>query len=73
MPYHYKPKNSNKPPTTVKANIINKSNLHHTQKARMLKHSHHHTKKHLEFMIRKMNQGHTFAQSHMSAMNKVGK
>lgn len=41
--------------------------------SRMLKkHSKHHTKKHISFMIREMKKGLTFKKAHLLAMSKVG-
>jgi len=39
----------------------------------MKKHSVHHTKKHMNFMTKKMMDGSTFTQAHKLAMKKVGK
>ena len=60
-------------PSKMKQNIINKSSIHHTQKRRLMEHALHHTKRHLDFMIGKMERGASFNQSHMEAMNKIGK
>ena len=37
------------------------------------KHAKHHTAKHLKSMVKDMNNGSTFTQSHKQAMKKVGK
>ncbi len=42
------------------------------QKRILKKHSVHHTKKHLDFMIREMKKGLTFKKAHQLAMSKVG-
>lgn len=69
-----KPKNSKtKTPSKQKMNIISKSGLHHSQKKRMMDHAVHHTAKHLNYMIGKMDRGSTFSQSHRDAMMEVGK
>ncbi len=67
-----KGKKSN-PPSKIKQNIISKSGIHHAQKRRLMEHALHHTKNHLNFMIGKMERGDSFAKSHMSAMNEVGR
>ena len=36
------------------------------------KHSKHHTKKHMDFMTKRMMDGSTFTQAHKGAMKKVG-
>ena len=43
------------------------------QKATMKRQSKHHTKKHMDFMTKKMMDGSTFTQAHKLAMKKVGK
>ncbi len=42
------------------------------QKKTLSKHKKHHTKKHMDFMIRKMMGGMSFSASHKLAMKKVG-
>ena len=37
------------------------------------KHAKHHTKKHMEYMKRKMGSGLSFTKAHVMAMKKVGK
>ena len=37
------------------------------------KHKKHHTKKHMDMMIKLMQQGKTFTEAHNIAMDKVGK
>ena len=43
------------------------------QKNLLEKHSEHHSKKHMEFMKRRMRAGDTFTQAHKKAQAKVGK
>lgn len=44
-----------------------------TYQKRMLdKHAKHHTKKHLNFMIKEMKKGLSFKKAHLLAMSKVG-
>tara|TARA_R100000152_G_C6702705_1_gene131900 strand:- start:458 stop:631 length:174 start_codon:yes stop_codon:yes gene_type:complete len=43
------------------------------QKDTLKKHSKHHTKKHMDMMIRLMKEGKTFTEAHNIAMKKVGK
>tara|TARA_R110002012_G_C11570888_1_gene604345 strand:+ start:709 stop:936 length:228 start_codon:yes stop_codon:yes gene_type:complete len=75
MPYHnsMKPKNSDKPPSKQMINLINKSNLHHSRKKAMLKHSNHHSKKHISMMIDLMKKGMNFKESHVATIKKIGK
>jgi len=74
MKYNKKPKNNKrKEPSKQKAKLIMDSKIHHTQKKRMLAHSHHHSKKHLNFMMGKMMNGETFKDSHNMALMSIGK
>jgi len=43
------------------------------QKKLLEQHSEHHSKKHMEYMKRKMREGDTFRQAHKKAQAKVGK
>ena len=43
------------------------------QKNLLEKHSEHHSKKHMEYMKRKMREGETFTQAHKKAQAKVGR
>ena len=43
------------------------------QKNKLKEHSSHHTKKHIEFMKRRMRAGDSFTQAHKKAQKKVGK
>ena len=47
--------------------------LNKRQKTTMKRHGEHHSAKHLREMVKAMNRGRTFTQSHKSAMRKVGK
>ena len=47
--------------------------LSKTQKELMKTHSNHHTKKHLDYMKKKMLEGFCFQQSHDLTMKQVGK
>ena len=40
---------------------------------RMKKHSQHHTKKHMQYMLNSMKRGATFTQAHKRAQKSVGK
>ena len=73
MPYHTSPKNSDKPPSKQMINLINKSGLHHSRKKAMLKHSNHHSKKHISMMIDLMKKGMNFKESHVATIKKIGK
>ncbi len=42
------------------------------QQRMLKKHSVHHTKKHLNFMIKEMKKGISFKKAHLLAMSKVG-
>lgn len=43
------------------------------QKLTLVKHKKHHSKKHMNFMKDKMQQGNSFTQAHKLAIKKVGK
>ena len=43
------------------------------QKSTMAKHAEHHSKKHIEVMVKVMGDGKTFTEAHEIAMKKVGK
>ena len=74
MPYHTtKPKNSEKLPSKVKQNIINKANLHHTTTKKMMFHANHHTKNHIKMMIMLIKKKMNFNDAHMETMKKIGK
>ena len=47
--------------------------LNRRQQTAMSRHGSHHTAKHLKAMVDAMKKGQTFAQSHKTAMKKVGK
>ena len=47
--------------------------LNKRQQPAMSRHASHHTAKHLKAMVDAMKNGQTFAQSHKTAMKKVGK
>ena len=50
-----------------------KSMLTDRQKNTLKDHSSHHTKKHMNEMIKLMKEGKTFTSAHKTAMKKVGK
>lgn len=52
---------------------VNISSLNKRQQTAMKKHAKHHTAKHIKSMVTMMNRGSTFTESHIKAMNKVGK
>ena len=47
--------------------------LNKRQQTAMSRHASHHTAKHLKAMVDAMNRGQSFAQSHKTAMKKVGR
>jgi len=47
--------------------------LNRRQQTAMSRHASHHTAKHLKAMVGAMKKGQTFAQSHKTAMKRVGK
>jgi hypothetical protein len=57
----------------MKVKNVNIDSLTKRQQASMKRHGKHHTSKHLREMVKSMNRGRTFTQSHKSAMRKVGK
>ena len=57
----------------MKVKNVNIDSLSKRQQASMKRHGKHHTAKHLREMVKSMNRGRTFTQSHKSAMKKVGK
>lgn len=42
------------------------------QKRMLKRHSNHHTKRHINFMIKEMKKGISFKKAHLLAMSKVG-
>jgi hypothetical protein len=52
---------------------VDVSSLNKRQQDTMKKHSQHHTKKHMQYMVNSMKRGATFTQAHERAMKKVGK
>ena len=66
--------NANKPlASKIKANLINKSGIHSSQKKRMLDHASTYSKKHIGFMIGKLENGAKFNEAHLLSMKSVGK
>ena len=47
-------------------------NLTSYQKRKLREHAHHHTHKHMIFMVRSMQRGAAFNQAHIRALKKVG-
>tara|TARA_R100000935_G_C2801994_1_gene150919 strand:- start:929 stop:1078 length:150 start_codon:yes stop_codon:yes gene_type:complete len=47
--------------------------LNRKQKATLNKHSKHHTKKHMNMMIKEMEDGKSFSSSHIKAQKKIGR
>jgi len=43
------------------------------QKNKLKEHSAHHTKGHMNYMVRKMREGMSFARAHRMAQEKIGK
>ena len=58
---------------TEKVKGVSLGGLNKRQQTAMKKHGQHHTAKHLKAMVDAMKKGQTFAQSHKTAMKKVGK
>ena len=56
-----------------KLNLISKSGLKPSIKKKLMDHAITHSQKHLGFMIGKIENGKNFSESHMLAMNSVGK
>ena len=52
--------------------MINLNGLTKRQQDAMIKHSAHHTNRHMEEMKKQMSAGKTFTQAHKIAMKKVG-
>ena len=57
----------------MKVKGIDMSSLTKRQQDTMKKHSQHHTKKHMQYMLNSMNRGATFTKAHKNAQKKVGK
>jgi len=57
----------------VKCKYISTTNLSKSNKNKLMKHSDHHTLKHIKHMVKNMNKGNTFSKSHIEAQKKVGK
>ena len=57
----------------MKIKGVNLSTLNQRQQNAMKRHSKHHTKNHISEMVKSMNKGKTFTESHKLAMKKVGK
>lgn len=58
---------------TKKVKNVSMRGLNARQINTMVKHSEHHSKKHIEFMVNAINNGASFSESHKMAMNEVGK
>tara|TARA_R100000541_G_scaffold46546_3_gene53618 strand:- start:2840 stop:3019 length:180 start_codon:yes stop_codon:yes gene_type:complete len=56
-----------------KCKYINGTTLSKTNKSKLMKHSHHHTLKHIKSMVKDMKKGASFNKSHKDAIKKVGK
>ena len=52
---------------------VDVSKLNKRQQTSMKKHSKHHSKKHIQFMVNSMKRGSTFSKAHKNAQKKVGK
>ena len=57
----------------MKIKGVDVTKLTKSQQNAMKKHSKHHTKKHMQYMLNSMKRGATFTQAHKRAMKKVGK
>tara|TARA_X000000368_G_C22596196_1_gene521603 strand:- start:7 stop:183 length:177 start_codon:yes stop_codon:yes gene_type:complete len=52
---------------------VDVSSLTKRQQSSMQKHSRHHTKKHIQYMVNSMKRGTSFSKAHVNAQKKVGK
>ena len=57
----------------VKVKGVDITKLSSNQQKAMKKHSKHHTKKHIQYMVNSMKRGSSFSKSHVNAQKKVGK
>ena len=57
----------------TKCKYIESTNLSRLQKDKLMKHSDHHTIKHIKSMVNNIKKGKSFIQSHKIAQLKVGK
>ena len=57
----------------MKVKNVNIDSLTKRQQASMKRHGKHHTAKHLREMVKSMNRGKTFGESHKAAQKKVGR
>ena len=57
----------------LKVKRVDLSGLTKRQQQTMIKHSQHHTKRHMEYMRNSMKRGATFTQAHKRAQKAVGK
>lgn len=71
MPSHYG--GGKKKKMGPKCKFIDGTKLSKAKKDKLMKHSDHHTMKHMKAMIKDMEKGKTFSQAHKSAMKNVGK
>ena len=56
-----------------KIKSVDVSSLNKRQQDAMKKHSKHHTKKHIQYMVNSIKRGTSFTQAHKNAQKKVGK
>ena len=57
----------------MKVKGVDVTSLNKRQQNTLKRHSVHHTKKHMQFMVNSMKRGTTFTQAHKNAQKKVGK
>ena len=57
----------------MKIKGVDASKLTTRQQTALKKHSKHHTKKHIQYMVNSMKRGSSFSKSHVNAQKKVGK
>ena len=57
----------------MKVKGVDLSKLTKRQQTALKKHSKHHTKKHIQYMVNSMKRGSSFSKSHVNAQKKVGK
>ena len=57
----------------MKIKGVDASKLTKRQQNALKKHSKHHSKKHIQYMVNSMKRGSSFSKSHVNAQKKVGK
>ena len=57
----------------MKVKGVDASKLTKRQQNALKKHSKHHSKKHIQYMVNSMKRGSSFSKSHVNAQKRVGK